>query len=128
MLDVGARPEAAAVASAAPAGLAQPALPARVAVVVASPSPAFRADWPTAIRGSGVPVRLPREEGTDGLMGRLVFGLPNDTPIIHRAVVDWSAMVDERAEWSRSRAWDTTPPWVRRLGAFNSNLTDPYER
>jgi hypothetical protein len=51
-----------------------------------------------------------REEGTDGLMGRLPFGLANDTPYppverVNKFTID---DVLGRASWL-----GTTPPWVR---------------
>jgi hypothetical protein len=117
------------------------AVPAAVAVAVAGelgsglteapaakPSLAFRSDWPAAIGARTRPRPLRREEGTDGLMGRLPFGLANDTPTV-RDAIDWSTIYDERADWSKdSAALDTTPPWVRRLGGLGNYRTDPYER
>ena len=32
---------------------------------------------------------------------------------------------DVRISWS---GFDSTPPWVRRLGALSGFVTDPYER
>ncbi|MDQ3127282.1 MAG: hypothetical protein M3Q66_02325 [Chloroflexota bacterium] len=63
-----------------------------------------------------------RETGTDGLMGRLPFDLPPDpvAPRVNRFTID-----DVVATWA---AWDTTPPWVRRLGALSGYRTDPYQR
>ncbi|MBA2721005.1 MAG: hypothetical protein H0U52_17450 [Chloroflexi bacterium] len=63
-----------------------------------------------------------RETGTDGLMGRLPFDLPADplAPRVNRFTID-----DVVPSWS---AWDTTPPWVRRLGFLSSYRTDPYMR
>jgi hypothetical protein len=71
---------------------------------------------------------MAREEGTDGLMGRLPFGLEGDTPLVrveraprlHRFAID-----DVVVSWS---ALDTTPPWVRRLGGLPNYRTDPYQR
>ena len=82
--------------------------------------PSFRSDWPAAIAAAGRSITSPRsrEEGTDGFMGRLPFGLPGDTPFgiperhnkftiddIARASgppakVAWSTLPDERAQWS----------------------------
>ncbi|HEV7809857.1 MAG TPA: hypothetical protein VGO64_04595 [Candidatus Limnocylindrales bacterium] len=58
------------------APLATPFAPARTRTTE------WRSDWPAAIRGTASLARLGREEGTDGLMGRLPFGLPNDTPLV----------------------------------------------
>jgi len=63
-----------------------------------------------------------REAGTDGLMGRLPFDLPADpvAPGVNRFTID--DVVAQRTNW------DTTPPWVRRLGALSGFRTDPYQR
>ena len=63
-----------------------------------------------------------RETGTDGLMGRLPFDLPRDpvAPRVNRFTID-----DVVATWT---TWDTTPPWVRRLGFMSSHRTEPSER
>ena len=63
-----------------------------------------------------------RETGTDGLIGRLPCDLPRDpvAPRVNRFTID-----DVVATWT---TWDTTPPWVRRLGFMSSHQTDPYER
>jgi hypothetical protein len=96
----------------------------------ATPSPSWRSDWPAAISASHggstvrvdplgprgpltVPAGRRRVEGTDGLMGRLAFGLAGDTPleplvIANRFTIDDVALVVPR--------FDSTPPWVRRPG------------
>ncbi|HUQ79384.1 MAG TPA: hypothetical protein VM427_11010 [Patescibacteria group bacterium] len=63
-----------------------------------------------------------REHGTDGLMGRLPFDLPPDpiAPRVNRFTID--DVVAART------TWDTTPPWVRRLGFLSGYRTDPYMR
>lgn len=63
-----------------------------------------------------------RETGSDGLMGRLPFDLlPNPVaPRVNRFTIDDVARAGS--------AWDTTPPWVRRLGFLSSYRTDPYMR
>ncbi len=55
-------------------------------------------------------------------MGRLPFDLPPDEaePLVNRFTID--DVVASRA------AWETTPPWVRRLGALSSYGADPYQR
>jgi hypothetical protein len=68
---------------------------------------------------------IDREEGTDGLMGRLPFGLPNDTPFPRSEPVNRFILDDVVVGWS---SLDTTPPWVRRIGGLSSYVTDPYER
>ena len=123
-VDVDRSPEVAAVEAVAPAAAAAP-----VDTTVASPVvTAFRAEWPAAISGRGpapaVPP-LPREHGTDGLMGRLPFGLPNDTPTIRVERANRFTLDDVQATWS---GYDTTPPWVRRLGGLTNFRTDPYQR
>lgn len=107
------------------APVASPAVGAVVAVVEPSglrgtPSP--RSDWPDAISNRTVPSIRRHETGTDGLMGSLPFDLPPDEsgPMVNRFTID-----DVVASWA---AWDTTPPWVRRLGALSSYRADPYQR
>ncbi len=59
-----------------------------------------------------------RETGSDGLMGRLPFDLPPDdlaVPRVNRFTID--DVLTART------AWDTTPPWVRRLGLMSSHRT-----
>ena len=87
-----------------------------------TPSP--RSDWPAAI-GHGQVLPLLREEGTDGLMGRLPFGPPNDTPNATPTGFDFSKLDDERASWSADRA---ASPDSRRLGGLSNYRVDPYER
>jgi hypothetical protein len=100
---------------------------AQPSLLAATPSP--RSDWPAAMSGEAAPtpLRLPREEGTDGLMGRLVFGLPNDTPTIHVEPTNRWTIDDDVTGWSDA-GLDTTPPWVRRIGGLSSFVTDPYMR
>jgi hypothetical protein len=103
---------------------------APVAVSVASPAatPSPRSDWPAAIgphRPAPAPAGTRREEGTDGLMGRLPFGLPNDTPLVHVEPVNRFTIDDVRVAWS---GYDSTPPWVRRLGGLSGYVTDPFEK
>ncbi len=71
----------AATASVAPAPTSADPSPPDVAAAEV-PGTAWRSDWPAAIRGTPPPYRRGREEGTDGLMGGLPFGLPNDTPLV----------------------------------------------
>ena len=69
-----------------------------------------------------------REEGTDGLMGRLPFGLEGDRPLVPIDSVERlnRFTIDDRVVgWS---TLDTTPPWVRRLGRLPNFRTDPYQR
>ena len=70
------------------------------AVADAAPTPSHRSDWPSAIGRPGrsvAPAQRPthrsREEGTDGLMGSLPFGIPGDTPyprgpLVNRFTID----------------------------------------
>ena len=113
-----------------PAPVEQPAAPAVQAAVVTSlpavtPSP--RSDWPAAIADRNRPAVAPRkrEEGTDGLMGRLPFGLANDTPYPLAERVNKFTIDDVLTGWS---AADDAPPWSRRLGGLANYRTDPYER
>jgi hypothetical protein len=110
--------------------------PAAVAVAAASPEattpPAAttspRSDWPAAIsprHPAPTVAPLPREHGTDGLMGRLPFGLPNDTPTIRVERANRFTLDDAAATRS---GFDTTPPWVRRLGGGTSVRTDANRR
>jgi hypothetical protein len=72
-----------------------------------------------------VPQGHRREEGTDGLMGRLAFGLSDDTPLVALEMVNRFTIDDVRSTWS---SLDSTPPWVRRVGGLGNQKTDPYER
>jgi hypothetical protein len=108
-----AKPEASMAASAAP-------------IVAAAPTPSHRSDWPAAIgRHTVVPAGTPRperEEGTDGLMGGIPFGIAGDTPYPRRDVVNRFTIDDLAVTASRL---DTTPPWVRRTGGLPTYVTDP---
>ena len=68
---------------------------------------------------------LLREEGTDGMMGRLPFSLPDDTPVVPVTVANRFTIDDIRPAWSGN---DATPPWVRRVGGLSNYRTDPYQR
>ena len=102
-------------------------------VVALAPSPPVVevAPSPPAVRvRPAPPAGMQREEGTDGLMGRLPFGLDGDTPLVPvgadgRSHLNRFTIDDVRAAWS---ALDTTPPWVRRLGGLPNFRTDPYQR
>jgi hypothetical protein len=101
--------------------------PGATKVPIATTSP--RSDWPAALSGRApaaatVPP-LPREHGTDGLMGRLPFGLPNDTPTIRVERANRFTVDDVQAT---SSGFDTTPPWVRRPGGSVNSRKDPYQR
>jgi hypothetical protein len=81
-----------------------------------------------AVTPRPVPAGHRREEGTDGMMGRLPFGLDGDTPLVRLGGpghVNRFTIDDVRTSWS---TLDTTPPWVRRLGVLGSQATDPYQR
>ena len=108
-----------------PANLAAQAANASLPVASATPSP--RSDWPAAIADRNRPAVAPREreEGTDGLMGRLPFGLANDTPYPLAESVNKFTIDDVLTGWSAS---DDTAPWSRRLGGLANYRTDPYER
>ena len=123
-----ASPQPAQAAAASPAPAALGALAAVASAPAATPSP--RSDWPSAVAARKAAKPLAREEGTDGLMGRLPFGLAGDTPIVGVPIirpepVNRFTIDDVRTAWS---GFDTTPPWVRRLGALGSYATDPFER
>ncbi len=64
-----------------------------------------------------------RETGTDGLMGRLPFDLPRDDRAVPRA----NRFTIDDVLAART-IWDTTPPWVRRIGFLSSYRTDRYQR
>ena len=63
-----------------------------------------------------VPAGRRREEGTDGLMGRLPFGLANDTPLVPIVPLVGPS------------TGDSPPPWIRRLTVLGNYRTDPYQR
>ena len=91
--------------SAAPAAAIAPSLPA-----IAGPRSA----------ATPVPyVTTRREHGTDGLMGRLPFGLPDDTPIVRIVERHDRFVTDDVARtWSDSSHDGPTPAFrVRHLGA-----------
>jgi hypothetical protein len=73
----------------------------------------LRSDWPLAIAQRTRPVARAREEGTDGLMGRLPFGLANDTPYPPAERVNKFTIDDVLG---RATSLVTTPPWVRLRG------------
>jgi hypothetical protein len=58
-------------------------------------------------------------------MGRLPFGLPNDTPTIRVERANRFTLDDAAATRS---GFDTTPPWVHRLGGVTSVRTDANRR
>jgi hypothetical protein len=95
-------------------------------IVAAAPTPSRRSDWPAAIgRRSTAPTGTPRpdrEEGTDGLMGGIPFGIPGDTPYPRRDAVNRFTIDDLVVTAARL---DTTPPWVRRTGGLPTYVTDP---
>jgi hypothetical protein len=95
-------------------------------IVAAAPTPSRRSDWPAAIgRRSTAPTGTPRpdrEEGTDGLMGGIPFGIPGDTPYPRRDAVN-RFTIDDLVVTATRR--DTTPPWVRRTGGLPTYVTDP---
>ena len=77
------------------------------------------------------PAGMEREEGTDGLMGRLPFGLVGDTPLIRIDSAGAGERINRFTIDDRVVGWsglDTTPPWVRRMGSLSGYVTDPYER
>jgi hypothetical protein len=100
--------------------------PGATKVPIATTSP--RSDWPAALSGRApaatVPP-LPREHGTDGLMGRLPFGLPNDTPTIRVERTNRFTLDDVPATRS---GFDTTPPWVRRPAWLAAVRTGSFQR
>jgi hypothetical protein len=109
-----------------------PANPAVQVAIVSPPAsaaatPSPRSDWPAAIGDRNRPAAVPREreEGTDGLMGRLPFGLAYDTPYPPAERVNKFTIDDVLTGWSAS---DNAAPWSRRLGGLANYRTDPYER
>ena len=81
---------------------------------------------PTVVPFAPYPIPVPpprREQGTDGLMGRLPFDLPPDPP---RDRVD-RFTIDDIVVVARPLL-STTPAWVRRLGSLSSYRVDPYQR
>jgi hypothetical protein len=112
-----ARPEPGAVASTS-------AVPSPVASAVVDDSrltsvvPPLRSDWPAALAQRRSVVARAREEGTDGLMGRLPFGLPNDTPYPPAERVNKFTIDDILG---RAPSLVTTPPWVRSRGGERAN-------
>ncbi len=98
------------------------AAPIEARAPFATPSP--RSDWPAAIAARN-PAPRQREEGTDGLLGRLAFGLPGDTPYARPAPVNRFTLDDTRTSWS---GLDSTPPWVRRLSVLGNDRADPSRR
>jgi hypothetical protein len=101
-----------------PLAASAPIAAAPVAVAGFSAAPVLPA-------GRAIPAGHRREEGTDGLMGRLPFGLPNDTPFVRVVPTNRFVIDDVHVAWS---GFDSTPPWVRRLGGLSSYVTDPYMR
>jgi hypothetical protein len=90
----------------------------------AVPTPSHRSDWPAAIgRPGGAeaagqrPTHRAREEGTDGLMGSLPFGIPGDTPYPRGPLVN-RFTIDDGVQ--APRPFRATPPWIRRNGALTS--------
>jgi hypothetical protein len=110
-----------------PANLAAQAADTSLPAAAAATTPSPRSDWPAAIadRNRQAVALREREEGTDGLMGRLPFGLANDTPYPLAERVNKFTIDDVLTGWS---AADDAPPWSRRLGGLANYRTDPYER
>ncbi|HET7029185.1 MAG TPA: hypothetical protein VFI34_01635 [Candidatus Limnocylindrales bacterium] len=106
--------------SVAPAALGQASVAGRAEASPASPAPAVFAH-----AALGIPYQHDREEGTDGLMGGIPFGLPADTPLVRRERVNRFTIDDVSGGWSRP---DSPPPWVRRVGGLPTFATDPHER
>jgi hypothetical protein len=104
---------------------AVPAVQEAVAASLPAVTPSPRSDWPAALADRNRPATREREEGTDGLMGRLPFGLANDTPYPPAERVNKFTIDDVRTGWS---AADDAPPWSRRLGGLTNFRTDTYER
>ena len=99
-----------AAVAAAPTRTAAPAAVAPTAPAIAGPRSA----------ATPVPyVTTRREHGTDGLMGRLPFGLPDDTPIVRIVERHDRFVTDDVARtWSDSSHDGPTPAFrVRHLGA-----------
>ena len=96
-----------------------PPVVAMVAPVVAEPAP-------TAARAPlGIPYQHDREEGTDGLMGGLAFGLPGDTPLVRRERLNRFTIDDvQPLVWQR----DGAPTWVRGTGGPAIYSADPLVR
>lgn len=97
--------------------------PAAVAAAPAgTPAAAPGAPASAGPRSAATPaphVTTRREHGTDGLMGRLPFGLPDDTPIVRIVERHDRFVTDDVARtWSDSSHDGPTPAFrVRHLGA-----------
>lgn len=105
--------------SSAPPVVAVAAASAASAPVVAEPAP-------TAARAPlGIPYQHDREEGTDGLMGGLAFGLPGDTPLVRRERLNRFTIDDVQVSVWRP---DGTPTWVRGDGGPAIFSADPLVR
>jgi hypothetical protein len=99
---------------------------AALVVVVAPVGVAPAADPSAAARAPlGVPFRHTREEGTDGLMGGIPFGLPADTPLVRLDRVNRFTIDDAALGWSRGSSFPTR---VHRIGGLPSYATDPRAR
>jgi hypothetical protein len=73
----------------------------------------------------GIPYQHVREEGTDGLMGGLAFGLPGDTPLVRRERLNRFTIDDVQAlVWQPAGA----PSWVRGAGGPAIVSADPLVR
>ncbi len=102
-----------------PAATIAPSAAPRIAAVATARTPTIVG------RGNAAAGPRRREESTDGLMGRLAYGLPTDTPLIPVVSVNRFTIDDVRP---RFPVYDSTPPWVRRLTGLGNYRTDPYER
>jgi hypothetical protein len=101
-------------ASAAPVGAAAAPVGAAAAPVAEASSPVPPVGAAQATQGL---THRQREEGTDGLMGSLPFGIPGDTPYAQRDLVNRFTIDDVVRVAAPFR---TTPPWIRRNGALTS--------
>ena len=103
----------------APRGSAAVAGPSAVDVVaVLPPSSGPRA-------ALGVPYQHAREEGTDGLMGGIPFGLPADSPLVRLDRINRFTIDDVALGWSGGSSFPTR---VHRIGGLPSYATDPRAR
>jgi hypothetical protein len=95
-------------------------------ILAVAPSARIEAP-PAAVPGAplGIPWQHDREEGTDGLMGGLAFGLPGDTPLVRRERLNRFTIDDAHLTVSRPV---TTPPWVRGTSGSPALTAGPYER
>jgi hypothetical protein len=68
-----------------------------------------------------------REQGTDGLMGRLPFGIADDSPLVHVERRDKFIIDDRILTWLEPAYHEPNRPSFRQGGLSNYRV-DPYAR